>query len=139
MIAHPDRYRTYLETLTPATLAQLADHVADDVRFRDPFNDVVGRDAMERVFRDMFNRIGDIRFVVRHALTENDVCLMVWRFEGRTRGIDLAFDGTSVVRFGRDGRVVEHLDYWDAAGAVYERLPLLGAILRVLRRRLAAG
>lgn len=137
MIAHHDCYRNYLETLTPSALARLADYVADDVRFRDPFNDVVGRVAMERVLRDMFNRIDDIRFVVRHCLNDSDVCLMAWRFEGRTPSIALDFDGTSVVRFAQDGRVIEHVDHWDAAGAVYAHVPLVGTVLRGLRRRLS--
>jgi hypothetical protein len=40
-----DHYRQYLETLTPATLDFLGDYVTDDVRFRDPFNDVRGAAA----------------------------------------------------------------------------------------------
>jgi steroid delta-isomerase len=37
-----------------------------------------------------------------------------------------------------DGRVVYHRDYWDAAGELYERIPLLGALMRGVRRRLRA-
>jgi len=36
------------------------------------------------------------------------------------------------------GKVVEHIDYWDAAEQVYERLPLLGPILRRVRQRLGS-
>jgi hypothetical protein len=30
-----------------------------------------------------------------------------------------------------------HLDHWDAAAQVYEQIPLLGSVLRVLRRKLS--
>ena len=33
-----------------------------------------------------------------------------------------------------DGRVVEHRDYWDAAEQLYEKLPLIGGVLRLLKR-----
>ena len=39
-----DRYRRYLETLTPETLKAISDYVTEDVRFKDPFNDVRGVD-----------------------------------------------------------------------------------------------
>jgi hypothetical protein len=31
-----------------------------------------------------------------------------------------------------------HRDYWDAAGELYAQLPLLGALMRWLQRRLRA-
>ena len=36
------------------------------------------------------------------------------------------------------GRVVAHRDYWDAAEELYEKLPVLGALMRLLKRRLRA-
>ena len=33
----------------------------------------------------------------------------------------------------------EHRDYWDAAEELYEKLPVLGALMRLLRRKLAAS
>jgi len=131
------RYRRYLETLTPVSLDRLSDYVADDVRFKDPFNEVRGVDKMARVFRHMFENVDDIRFTVDQALANGDRCLMAWRFEGKLGGVPWAFDGTSVLRFGDDGRVVEHVDHWDAGQDFYERLPVIGWLLRWIRGRLA--
>lgn len=133
-----DRYRQFLESLTPEALGRLGDYVSSDVRFKDPFNDVRGADAMVRVFRHMFETVKDIRFHVTHATSAGNVCLMAWRFEGRIGGKPWAFDGTSVVTFAADGRVSEHIDHWDAARDFYERLPVIGWLLARIRRRLAA-
>ncbi len=132
-------YRRYLETLTPASLDRLSDYVAPDVRFADPFNDVRGIDGMTRVFRHMFDNLGEVRFAVRHCVSDGRTCLMAWRFESRLRGEPWAFDGVSVVRFDDGGKVIEHIDHWDAARDFYERLPLVGGLLRALRRRVAGG
>jgi hypothetical protein len=35
------------------------------------------------------------------------------------------------------GRVSLHRDYWDAAEELYEKLPVVGALMRWLRRRIA--
>jgi steroid delta-isomerase len=132
-----ERYRQYLETLTPTKLERLGDYVTEDVRFRDPFNDVTGEEAMRRIFQHMFEAVGPVTFRVSRMATDADHCLMSWRFEAILRGRPWAFDGMSEVRFGADGRVVEHIDYWDAASAFYERLPLIGPPLKWLRGRLA--
>ena len=43
--------------------------------------------------------------------------------------------GTSHIRFAADGRVQYHRDYWDAAGELYEQLPLVGLLMRFLKKR----
>ena len=132
-----ERYRQYLESLTVVSLGRLEEHVAEGVRFRDPFNDVTGADGMRRVFRHMFATVGPVAFNVTRVASDGDACLMSWRFEATLRGRPWSFDGTSLLRFGPDGRVIEHVDYWDAAGAFYEKLPVIGGLLRWLRGRLA--
>jgi predicted ester cyclase len=132
-----ERYRHYLETLTPDTLVDLAAFVTEDVHFRDPFNDVRGKEAMERVFRHMFETVKDIRFQVHHLATDGSTCLMAWTFEGRLSGRPWVFDGTSVVSFAADGRASEHVDHWDAGMNLYERLPVIGWLLSRVRQRLA--
>jgi steroid Delta-isomerase len=134
-----ERYRAYLETLTPETLARLPEYVIGGVRFKDPFNDVTGADAMARVLRHMFGTVGDIRFTVQHALTGGDYCLMAWRFQGTLRGQPWQFDGASVIRFAPDGRVAEHVDHWDAASSFYQRLPVIGSLLSWVRGWLIVG
>ena len=37
-----------------------------------------------------------------------------------------------------DGRVASHRDYWDTGEELFARLPLVGALMGWLRRRLAA-
>ena len=137
MTAPHERYRTFLETLTLETLDRLTDHVTPDVRFKDPFNDVRGADAMARVFRHMFANVDNIRFTVHHSMASGDTGLMSWRFEGMLSGKVWSFEGTSVITFAPDGRVAEHIDYWDAASQFYERFPVIGWLLVALRRRLA--
>ena len=131
-----DRYRQYLETLSPETLGGLSEYVSSDVHFKDPFNDVRGVNVMSQVFQHMFENVQDIQFEVQHMASIGEVCLMSWRFEGCLAGNPWLFEGSSVVRFAEDGRVLEHIDHWDAAKDFYERLPIIGQLLAFLRRRL---
>jgi len=131
----------FFETLTPATLPALASVYSDDARFVDPFNDVTGLPAIRAVFDHMFATLDEPRFEVIEAVTEGDQCFLVWNFHFRRRGRRAVgpIHGASHLRFATDGRVTLHRDYWDAAQQVYESVPVLGAILRRLRRRLCAS
>jgi hypothetical protein len=39
------------------------------------------------------------------------------------------------VVFNEEGRVTMHRDYWDAAEELYEKLPVVGALMRWLKKR----
>ena len=132
------RYRAYLESLSPDGLKNLEKYVSKDVYFRDPLNDVKGVEAMRRVFLHMYDTVGSVKFIVHHAASDADTCLMSWRFSANLRGSPWNFEGTSVVLFNAAGQVVAHTDYWDVAGSLYEKLPFIGGLLRWLRRMVAA-
>ena len=46
--------------------------------------------------------------------------------------------GATHLCFAADGRVNSHRDYWDAAGELYEKLPLIGVLMRFLRRMMSS-
>lgn len=137
---HIERVVTAYEGLAPATLAELVSVYTEDARFIDPFNDIRGHDALRLVFEHMFATLEAPRFQIVGALGDVEQAFLTWNFTFRRRGHDqtLTIHGASHLRFDAEGRVTLHRDYWDAARQVYERVPLLGAVLRWLRRRLAA-
>ena len=55
----------------------------------------------------------------------------------RWRQDEQVIQGASHIRFAADGRVVYHRDYWDAAEERYGKLPVLGILMRWLRRQAA--
>ena len=44
--------------------------------------------------------------------------------------------GASHLKFDTTGRIAYHRDYWDAADELYAKLPLIGPVMRYLKRRL---
>ncbi|PTT81914.1 isomerase [Pelomonas sp. HMWF004] len=122
------------EALSPHNLDALAALYASDCRFKDPFNEVRGQPAVRRIFEHMFETVKSPRFVVRDALVDGDQCFLGWDFHAG----DFIIRGASHLRFDSTGLVTEHRDYWDAAEELYEKLPVLGALMRLLKRRLKA-
>jgi ketosteroid isomerase-like protein len=126
------------ERLTPADIARLGEFYAADARFKDPFNDVQGLAEVQRVFAHMFEALIEPRFVVRDVLVQGDQCFLTWDFLFRMKRFDRSeqtIRGASHLRLAADGRICMHRDYWDAAEELYEKLPLIGALMRWLKRR----
>lgn len=134
------RLRAFWEGLTPARVAALGEVYAEDAYFRDPFNEVRGLPALQAIFSRMHETLDDPRFTIVETIREGDRAVLVWDFDFRIRAwkprVAQRIHGLSVVRFGPDGRVAWHRDYWDAAGELYAKLPLVGPLVRYLARRM---
>jgi steroid delta-isomerase len=65
--------------------------------------------------------------------------VLVWDFTFRIKKykpeILQRIRGVSHIRFNAEGKVNYHRDYWDAAEELYEKLPLVGGLMRFLKRR----
>lgn len=129
----------FFETLTQQSLADLPRFYAADCRFKDPFNDVRGQHALEAIFSHMFDQLDAPRFIVRERVVEMPRVLLTWDFEFRFRRwrpqLMQCIHGASLLTFDDAGLVAVHRDYWDAAEELYEKLPAIGALLRLLKRQ----
>lgn len=138
MRASLDAYLAAFEAMTPERLDVFDAVCAPDVRFADPFNDVTGLDRFKDVFRHMYDTLDGPRFVILDSAVGSRAGYIRWRFEFFMRRRAMTIDGMSEVEFGPDGRVTCHIDHWDAGGQVYARIPVIGALVRWVRGRLAA-
>jgi steroid Delta-isomerase len=131
------------ESLTPESLGTLAALYAPNSRFSDPFNSVQGRAAVARVFSHMYEQVHEPRFQVDSAAAHGDVAFLSWTMSfgdlkangpGNPRS---QIVGCTRLRFDGDGLVAEHVDFWDPAAQLYEKVPVLGWVMRFIRGRLA--
>jgi len=140
--SHPDpRVQAvvqFFESLKPEDLAGLDRIYSQPCYFKDPFNEVHELAGVRRVFGHMFETVQAPRFEVLDALAEGGQCFLSWNFHFERAGRAQRIHGSSHLRFAADGRVAYHRDYWDAAEELYETVPLLGGLLRWIKRRLRA-
>ena len=132
----------FFETLSAQSVARIPEFYAANACFKDPFNDVQGTEAIERVFSHMFSQVDAPRFVVGERIVDEQGAVLLWDFHFGVRtwgGIrPEAIHGASHLKFAPDGKVRQHRDYWDTGEELYEKVPVLGLLMRALRRQLAA-
>jgi hypothetical protein len=133
-----NRFVDFFESLEPASVARLGEVYPSDVYFKDPFNEVQTLAQVQQIFSHMFAALDRPRFVVTGQVVEGRECFLTWNFEFYFRKQPARLQtvrGTSHLKFNEAGLVSYHRDYWDAAEELYEKLPLLGSLMRWLRKR----
>ena len=128
----------FFETISRETLhGELAQVYASDARFKDPFNEVRGIAEIERIFMHMFEQVNEPHFVVTTRVLRDRQAFLAWEFLFRMKRFSNETQcilGATHIIFDADGKVAVHRDYWDAAEELYEKLPLVGGLMRWLKR-----
>ncbi len=130
-------YVLYFETLKPHTIASLDDLAIEGMVFEDPFNKLQSRSDVKRVFEEMFEQMDNPAFKVLSTswTAERESVILKWRFTGQTHKLGpVDFEGMSEIHFNEEGKVTSHIDFWDAGTYFYEKIPVLGMFIRMIKR-----
>ena len=131
----------FFEALTPDSLTLLDTFYTQNAYFKDPFNEVRGLAEVRRIYTHMYEALDQPRFVVTERIVDGNQCFLTWNFEFHFKNFDRTtlqtVRGGSHLKFTADGLIDFHRDYWDAAEELYEKLPLVGSLMRWLKKRAA--
>ncbi len=128
----------WYETLSIDTLPDIQNFYAPKAKFKDPFNEVTGIDSIQKIFVHMFETTENPKFVFFDRIEQDNQAFLTWHFVFGLKGKQYTVKGGSHLRFNEAGRIVDHRDYWDAAEELWQKLPLIGAPIRWLRRKFSA-
>ena len=140
--AKVDALVAFYESLSECSVACFSEYYAEDVYFKDPFNEGRGLALVQRIFTHMFRQVAEPRFKVLERVVDANGAVLVWNFFYRVRssgqGKADIIRGVSHLKFDAEGKVVWHRDYWDAAEELYAKLPVIGFLLRRLKKTMGS-
>ena len=130
-------YIELFEKLSPERIRDAEVVVHPAIHFKDPFNDFVGIDLFRKLLDKVLNDVSAPNFIVTRQVRDGDVLFLRWIFSGTVARLGfLEVTGMSEIRFDREGRVIEHVDHWDASEQFYARLPVIGGLIRLIRGKI---
>lgn len=135
--AHLKALIEFFDHITLERVHQLGEFYTADAYFKDPFNEVHGIEKITHIFTHMFAQVDGPRFIVTGSVLQDEQAFLTWDFLFRMKRFsteEQCIRGATHIRFANNGRVEFHRDYWDAAEELYEKLPVLGALMRGLKR-----
>ncbi|MEX3073470.1 nuclear transport factor 2 family protein [Vibrio alginolyticus] len=110
-----------------------------DVVFEDAAHRLEGRAALYDYFQSLYANVNRCDFVIDEQQQVGDTGFLTWRMELQhpklQNGAPILVNGASHLKFSQ-GQVIYHRDYFDLGEMLYENLPLLGSVIRLVKQRL---
>lgn len=129
----------FFEHLTEQSVADMPSFYSINAYFKDPFNEVNSVEEITRIFSDMFQQVENPRFVVHTAFESENQVFMAWDFLFEMKRFKVGqvqcIKGSSHLQLNQNGLVQSHRDYWDTAEELYEKIPVLGGLMRWLKKQ----
>jgi hypothetical protein len=119
------------------SLGLLSELYSDDVEFQDPFRQIAGLPALRQYLADLYAHVDSCTFSFENEIVQGDHAVLMWTMllkHPKLNGGDVVrVPGSTHIRF--HGKVSYHRDYFDAGAMLYEQLPLIGKVIRIIKGR----
>lgn len=135
-----ERFQQAFSDLHPGADMGLSKIYAPEIVFDDPAHHVEGLDSLKLYFEQLDAGLLSGRFEFDAALATELGAALPWRMVLALRCPKLVIevDGISHLSFGH-GLVTRQRDYFELGQLLYEQVPILGAVVRSIRRWFAAA
>ena len=125
-----------------ATPQDIASVYAEEVVFRDPVHELQGLPALQRYFAGISANLISCGFRFEETVEQGDRLALWWEMHYRHPrlggGRPLSLRGNSRIHVDlASERVIFHEDFYDLGAMVYERIPVLGGAVRLVKTGLA--
>ncbi len=135
-----EHFRELFNSLDAGNLSKLSSVYSETVKFQDPLSSASGLDHLTRYFAGAYANVVSCQFEFGEPVISGGKAAIPWvmrlRHKRIRRGREIRVDGMSSLII-HDGKVTHHRDYFDAGQLLYEHLPLVGRIIRWIRKQAA--
>lgn len=127
------------QKLNKDNLSLLGRVYADEICFIDPLHKIEGLTALTRYFAGLYQNVQQIHFEIKEVLKSDDHAAIFWQMHYShpklNKGQLIAVEGMSQLKFNQ--KIIYHRDYFDLGQMLYEHLPCMGSVVRLLKQRAA--
>jgi len=136
-----ERVKDFLTSFTQeGVLAKIRNVYAENAYYFDPFKELNGIDAIEAHFVRLLKPVESCTFELPDIAVSGGDYYFRWIYDAKfktfKKGRVFRSYGITHIRFDETGKVILHMDYWDSASGLFEHIPVLGGLIKLIKRRL---
>jgi len=128
------------QRLSTDNLELLASIYDPNITFIDPIHQIQGFDRLTTYFVGLYENLQHCDFVIENYLQQGSEASLFWTMSYQhpklNKGKSVIVHGTSHIK-SKDGKVVYHRDFLDLGAMLYEQLPMLGKIIKLIKQKAA--
>lgn len=133
-----EKFNQFYQQLNSADLSGLNQVYRFDIEFIDPVHHMHGIQALEQYFKNMMQDLIHCDFEIHQITEQEQQAYINWTMHFQHPRLNnsntIHVDGVSHLKF--DEQVYFHRDYYDVGAMLYENIPVLGGIVKGIRKRL---
>lgn len=111
--------------------------------FQDPAVKLQGLNQLKKYYAAVYRNVKSIHFEFHDVQKTPTSYFAIWTMtlsaSGLNSGKKFSVEGISILEFNKKELVTFHRDYVDLGAMVYEKLPILGKLIKVVKKQLAHG
>lgn len=134
----PERLQQVFSQLNASNIDLLEQVYADNIQFEDPAHKINGLENFKSYCANLYQNVTSCTFSFKNvsyctggASLEWDMLLQHPKLNG---GKVFSVPGVSIIRY--EDKIYSHRDYFDLGAMLYEQLPLIGGLIRMIKRKL---
>jgi steroid delta-isomerase len=131
--------RDWYKNLKSEDLDKLSLYYAEDVFFKDPFNEVIGRDKVKNVFAHMFKTLSNPHFIFIDVIEDDVSAFLTWDFIFQIKNKEYKIHGSSHLKYDDHNKINYHRDYWDVGEELIMKVPLLRNLYQIFSNKLTSN
>ncbi|QNT05740.1 MULTISPECIES: nuclear transport factor 2 family protein [Marinomonas] len=133
-----ERFKMFYQDVKRPKLEKMDDVYTEDVFFKDPVHELRGAETLHAYLSEMCVNVHSGRFEYLDQLVSENAAYIKWNMHFKHPKLGnktITVRGMSQVQFNE--RIYFHEDVYDLGQLIYEHVPLLGAAVKGLKKRLA--
>jgi hypothetical protein len=130
----------FFNGLSKNTMPLVERFYAPNAHFLDPVVDLRGSAAVRKYYENLYQNVESIRFEFSGHVKQGDEQVSMWTMVLKAKslngGKEVRVIGNSHFRFDpTTGQALYHRDYFDMGEFIYERIPVVGGLIRYIKGR----
>ena len=134
-----EAFCAFYNKLDKYSTKNLPEAYTSDISFIDPLHEIQGIDALIDYFDGLYANVSECHFDFGERQRQGELAFVTWTLHlvhpKLAHGRRKLIPGCSRLRF-RGDRVCDHRDYFDVGALLYEQIPILGSVIRGIKKRL---
>jgi len=131
-----EKFKSLYNELNASNISLVETLYDDNVTFIDPFHEIHGLTKLSNYFAELYKNVQDCEFEFGETYSKTSSALIVWNMKFRHRSLSkdiIEVPGSTQIRF--DEKIYFHRDYFDAGKMVYENIPVVGSVIKYIKRQ----
>ena len=131
------KFKRYFTELNLEDLSVLNEIYSDKVLFQDPIHEINGIENLKSYFKKLNENLIQGSFLFTDETIIDNRAYLSWELILRLKKPNkkVRASGISVLTF--EQKITQQRDYFDAGELFYENIPVLGGIIRLLKKKIA--